>query len=766
MAIINLPCALPAVEAVATCMPSIPSVLTFYRKKEQPLMIRKTGDDKDGSDSDGEFHDGVDHRIDSDDENDHDHSKSIRGAVSASKAMPRSQSCTMQDRTSWSPLDTTGGTNSTRKKTLSFFSKYAPASTSTSSLSTLLAKTKQLTAPSRTRNDYTEEEAAMVDGHLPTEASCLSRPRDYFIVTTAALPWMTGTAVNPLLRAASISRHQRKQQHPEQTEQQSTKEQSTKKQEQHCPPVRPIVTLVIPWLDLATDRELLYGERWKDATQTDQEAYIRDWLATKANMPDEALPPLQGGIRILFYPARYHEKMSSIFAMGDLCQIIVTQHNLSIRQDAVCVLEEPEHIHYYRATSFREYFNFVVGVIHTNYKAYASTSVLGGSFITGPLVGTISSWLVRAYCDRVIKLSPVLQSFDCPEKETVCNVHGIRHDFMIEGERRAQSVFDGTSKKNRDRIYFVGKLLWAKGLDKLLELETLYRSMTGSYFEIDIYGSGPEAEDIEQAFLSERPTFLGGSPSYASTSALEELASASPCSVGSEVDLPPSTPTNDSTTNNPSNSMVSSPRLALASSYYSTLFRARQPVPAQFLGRKDHAELTNEYKIFVNPSITEVLCTTTAEATAMGKFVIVPDHPSNTFFHQFPNCLLYKSKMEFVDYLQYAITHEPEPLRPELIRQLTWEAATERFVKAAAITRRDAKWRERVGKTKSDEKIARMHYELGKGAKGDVLRKVLGGGPVADQFLYDCQQTQQAEEILATDSALPAVLVDTAIAVA
>ena len=50
--------------------------------------------------------------------------------------------------------------------------------------------------------------------------------------------------------------------------------------------------------------------------------------------------------------------------------------------------------------------------------------------------------MARAYCHKIIKLSAVIQSL-APEKETVCNVHGVREKFLEVGQEYAHKVGGG-----------------------------------------------------------------------------------------------------------------------------------------------------------------------------------------------------------------------------------------------------------------------------------------------------------------------------------
>lgn len=69
--------------------------------------------------------------------------------------------------------------------------------------------------------------------------------------------------------------------------------------------------------------------------------------------------------------------------------------------------------------------------------------------------------------------------------------------------------------------------------------------------------------------------------------------------------------------------------------FFSSQWR-RNPVPARFLGVQDHIIVRDiaEHKIFLNMSTSEVLCTTSAEALAMGKFVILPRHCTFVLYYE------------------------------------------------------------------------------------------------------------------------------------
>jgi hypothetical protein len=175
--------------------------------------------------------------------------------------------------------------------------------------------------------DLVTETEFFTDNIGITEQSNLTRPKRFIhIVTTASLPWFTGTAVNPLLRAAYL--HDRMQQ----INSNQPMSNSTNNKE-----VKSWVTLVIPWLELPEDQKALYSDRVFDSPK-EQEEFVRDWLRTQAHMPDAA-----DNLNIVFYNARYHAGLGSVFAMGDIISEL-PQDELD-----VCILEEPEvSIHFGR----------------------------------------------------------------------------------------------------------------------------------------------------------------------------------------------------------------------------------------------------------------------------------------------------------------------------------------------------------------------------------------------------------------------------------
>ena len=112
-----------------------------------------------------------------------------------------------------------------------------------------------------------------------------------WIVTTASLPWMTGTAVNPLLRAAYLTEGRKD--------------------------ANGAVTLMLPWLERRDDQERVYGKEKAFDTPEDQEAFIRTWLRDSAGLKEAS-----EFLGIAWYPARQERAENSLYSMGDITALI------------------------------------------------------------------------------------------------------------------------------------------------------------------------------------------------------------------------------------------------------------------------------------------------------------------------------------------------------------------------------------------------------------------------------------------------------------
>ncbi|XWS56070.1 hypothetical protein CRYUN_Cryun09bG0055200 [Craigia yunnanensis] len=389
--------------------------------------------------------------------------------------------------------------------------------------------------------------------------------RHVAIVTTASLPWMTGTAVNPLFRAAYLAK--------------SAKQK---------------VTLLVPWL-CRSDQELVYPSNLTFSSPEEQENYIRNWLEERIGF--------KADFKISFYPGKFSKERRSIIPAGDTSQFIPSK-------DAdIAILEEPEHLNWYHhGKRWTDKFNHVVGIVHTNYLEYIKREKNGA--LQAFFVKHINNWVTRAYCHKVLRLSAATQ--DLP-KSVICNVHGVNPKFLKIGEKVAEERELGQQAFSKG-AYFLGKMVWAKGYKELIDLLAKHKNDLDG-FKLDVYGNGEDAHEVQ--------------------------------STAKRLDL-----------------------------------------NLNFLKGRDHADDSlHGYKVFINPSVSDVLCTATAEALAMGKFVVCADNPSNEFFRSFPNCLTYKTSEDFVAKVKEALANEPQPLTPEQRYNLSWEAATQRFIEYSDLDR-------------------------------------------------------------------------------
>lgn len=95
--------------------------------------------------------------------------------------------------------------------------------------------------------------------------------------------------------------------------------------------------------------------------------------------------------------------------------------------------------------------------------------------------------------------------------------------------------------------------------------------------------------------------------------------------------------------------------------------------PVRFLGSTESPwEVIKDYRVFFNPSLSEVLCSTTAEALVAGRHVVLPDCPANRPFFDLPNVHVYEAPEQAEAALRRAMT---TPIQPptEARARFDWE---------------------------------------------------------------------------------------------
>mmetsp|Transcript_103157 Transcript_103157/g.290220 ORF Transcript_103157/g.290220 Transcript_103157/m.290220 type:complete len:488 (-) Transcript_103157:44-1507(-) len=387
--------------------------------------------------------------------------------------------------------------------------------------------------------------------------------RSVTIYTTAAIPWLTGTAVNPLMRALHLAQNGFN------------------------------VHLVLPWLaDAGQQRELFGNTSFADSKE--QEGAVLRWIASQDL-------PLPERLSFLWYDAAYISAAGGLYPRS-LLEALPENHSVDI-----FIAEEPEHLSTFQTgPCWKSRFPYIVGIVHTNYDYYMEHGGL-------PMQARKTQHLfwetqLCSNVDLLIRLS----NFDALHSPLaglvpleIANVNGVSQRFLSIGE----GSLGQASTVNGVAAYFIGKALWDKGYEALLAL-----SERDPALHIDAYGSGADAEAIEHAAALRTHGRMAHHP-----------------------------------------------------------------------GVSHDDPMLQNYSVLVNPSRSDVLCTVTMEALAMGKRAVIVRDPSNVFFiDNFPDRVFAYDNEDgdsFAAAYVAAVALGPaRPLPAEEAELLTWEAATARLL--------------------------------------------------------------------------------------
>lgn len=261
--------------------------------------------------------------------------------------------------------------------------------------------------------------------------------KDICIVTTASIPWLTGTAILPLARASALVQRGFS------------------------------VRLYVPWVESKNAQSAIFPPGVTFSQPEEQRAYVKKWLEDKH---------LDAGAELAFYPAKYIAVFRSIYPSVNLAKFLP--------ETDLLILEEPEHLFFFQPWNLSKLKAAkICGIVLTNYSYYCEDLFGKLSFALTPLYDAYDLFLKRKL-PLVIRLSSALKG---PENGVVSNVDGVLPKFFAPVSEKPE--------KPSTPFYYIGKFEWYKGFGELTELWTALPPEISKY-PIDCFGGGSQMKEI------------------------------------------------------------------------------------------------------------------------------------------------------------------------------------------------------------------------------------------------------------------------------